>query len=146
MNDLMPTVSLCMIVKDEEKNLETCLHAVKPFTDEIIIVDTGSTDGTIEIAKRNGAKVYNFAWKENFSAARNFAIQQAAGDWILNLDADHLLDCGNKSLLKKQLLETEHLAFLLDERSISDNGAKQTTEKLILFRNNCNLFRPIVAY
>ncbi len=145
MSKKLPTVSLCMIVKDEEKNLETCIHGLKPFIDEIIIVDTGSKDKTVEIAKRNGAKIFNFVWKDNFSAARNFAIQQASCDWILNLDADHLLDCSNKSKLKQQLKDTEHYAFIVDERSISDNGNRQTIEKLLLFRNNCNFkFKGII--
>jgi len=145
MSKKLPTVSLCMIVRDEEKNLETCIHAVKPFIDEIIIVDTGSKDRTVEIAKRNGAKIFNFVWKDNFSAARNFAIQQASCDWILNLDADHLLDCSNKSQLKQQFKETKHFAFIVDERSVSDSGNRQTIEKLLLFKNHCNFqFKGII--
>ena len=138
MENKLPTVSLCLIVKDEEKNLENCIHSVKPIVDEIIVVDTGSKDKTVEIARRNGAKIFNFVWKDNFSAARNFAIQQASGDWILNLDADHLLDCNNKLKIKQHLINTGHYAFLADERSISDFGEKQIIEKLILFKNKCN--------
>lgn len=134
-----------MIVRNEEQNLETCLHAVKPLVNEIIIVDTGSKDNTIEIARRNGAKVYNFIWKDNFSAARNFALQQATCDWILNLDADHLLDCSKKTGVKKELKDTKHYAFIIEERSIRDDGNEQVIEKLLLFKNNCQFkFKGVI--
>ena len=71
------TISLCMIVKDEEQTISTCLESVKSVVDEIIIVDTGSTDGTKEIVKKYDAKVYDFQWIEDFSAARNFAFSKA---------------------------------------------------------------------
>jgi glycosyltransferase involved in cell wall biosynthesis len=77
-----------MIVKDEKDWLEGCVDGVKPIVDEIIIVDTGSSDGTSRIAERLGAKVFHYKWDGNFSNARNFAISKASGDWILSLDAD----------------------------------------------------------
>ena len=67
------SLSLCMIVKDEGKTLERCLNSVKSFINEIIIVDTGSKDNTVEIAKKFNAKIYKFKWIDDFSAARNFA-------------------------------------------------------------------------
>jgi len=85
-------LSLCMIVKDEAKNLGDCIHPVKPVVDEIIVVDTGSTDGTQEIARELGAKVFNFPWCDDFSAARNESIRQATGDYIMWLDADDRVD------------------------------------------------------
>ena len=84
----MPTISLCMIVKDEQDWLEKCVNSVRPILDEIIIVDTGSSDNTPGIAERLGAKVFRFEWNDNFSNARNFAISKASGEWILSLDAD----------------------------------------------------------
>ncbi|KEO84072.1 hypothetical protein EL26_06305 [Tumebacillus flagellatus] len=81
-----------MIVKNEEKVLPRCLESVKGLVEEIIIVDTGSTDRTVEIAKQFGAKVYHFEWIHDFSAARNFSLQQATGDYILVLDADEYLE------------------------------------------------------
>ena len=87
----MPKLSLCMIVKNEEKFLAGCLESVKNIVDEIIIVDTGSTDKTIEIANSYNAKVYHFEWKNDFSLARNESIKHATGDWILILDADERL-------------------------------------------------------
>jgi len=82
------TVSLCMIVKNEEDYLPTCLENIVDIVDEIIIVDTGSTDRTVDIAKSYGAKVYYFKWNNNFSEARNESLKYATKDWILILDAD----------------------------------------------------------
>lgn len=82
------TISLCMIVKNEEETLERCLESAKSFTDEIIIVDTGSTDSTKEIAKKFNAVVYDFKWIDDFSAARNFAFSKATKEYIFWLDAD----------------------------------------------------------
>ncbi|TCK98613.1 tetratricopeptide repeat protein [Natranaerovirga hydrolytica] len=82
------TVSLCMIVKNEEKNLSRCLKSIDGLMDEIIIVDTGSTDKTIEIAKAYNAKIYHYEWQDDFSAARNESIKYATGDWLFFMDAD----------------------------------------------------------
>ena len=79
------TVSLCMIVKNEEAYLADCLASAKPFVDEMVIVDTGSTDRTVEIAERFGAKVFHFPWCDDFAAARNESLRHASGDWILVL-------------------------------------------------------------
>lgn len=84
-------LSLCMIVKNEKENLPRCLVSVKPYVDEMIVVDTGSDDGTPEIAANYGANVKNFQWCDDFAAARNYAISQASGNWILVLDADEEL-------------------------------------------------------
>src|ERR1043165_7712525 len=84
----MTKLSLALIVKNEARCLARCLESVRGILDEIVVVDTGSTDDTASIAKRYGAKISNFAWKDDFSIARNFALEQATGDWILVLDAD----------------------------------------------------------
>lgn len=86
-----PRISLCMIVKNEENYLQGCLESVKGIVSEIIIVDTGSTDNTIEIARKFDAKIYHFEWINDFSAARNESIRFAKGEWILFLDADERL-------------------------------------------------------
>lgn len=83
-----PKISQCMIVKNEEKNIERALSWGKGVVAEQIVVDTGSTDRTVELAEKMGAKVYHFAWIDDFSAAKNFAISKATGDWIAFLDAD----------------------------------------------------------
>lgn len=94
----MKTLSLVMIVRDEEKVLERCLESIKQVVDEIIVVDTGSRDTTKSIAVASGAKIYDYKWNFNFSEARNFALEQASSDWNLVLDADEYLsnDCSDE--------------------------------------------------
>ncbi len=87
-----PTISVCMIVRNEEKFLAQCLKSVKDATDEIVIVDTGSTDKTVEIAQSFGAKVYHHPWRNSFSEARNHSLHYATCDWILQIDADEALE------------------------------------------------------
>ncbi|MEA2180039.1 MAG: hypothetical protein QOG77_3336, partial [Solirubrobacteraceae bacterium] len=82
------TLSLCMIVKDEEEMLPRCLEAAAPAVDEIIVVDTGSSDRTVEIAKSFGANVIEFEWTGSFADARNVSLEAATGDWLMYLDAD----------------------------------------------------------
>lgn len=86
------TISLCMIVKDEERCIERCLESVYSTVDEIIVVDTGSSDRTLELIAKFNAKVFHYKWDHNFSNARNHAIEQATGDYILQLDADEWLE------------------------------------------------------
>jgi glycosyltransferase involved in cell wall biosynthesis len=83
-----PGLSLAMIVKNESRCLARCLQSAKGIADEMVIADTGSTDDTTKIAREFGAKIANFDWVDDFAAARNFAINQTTGDWILVLDAD----------------------------------------------------------
>lgn len=95
------SISLCMIVKNEEKSLPACLASLKPAVDEMIVVDTGSTDRTVEIASAFGARVDNFAWNGNFSDARNHALSKAKGAWILVMDADEVLSKRDYSVIKE---------------------------------------------
>jgi glycosyltransferase involved in cell wall biosynthesis len=88
----MTLISLAMIVKNEEATLAHCLESVKPLADEIIIVDTGSTDKTIDIAKSFGARIHHFKWCDNFAAARNESLKYCKGDWALIMDADEAID------------------------------------------------------
>ena len=81
-------INLVMIVKNEARSLKKCLQAAKPLVDRILITDTGSTDKTVEIADMMGAAVSEFTWVDDFSAARNFALDQSDADWNLVLDAD----------------------------------------------------------
>lgn len=103
----MITISLCMIVKNEEKNLERCLSSYAPLMDEIIVVDTGSTDRTKEIAARFTEKIYDFEWINDFSAARNFSFEKATCDYIFSADADEVLDEENREqfAILKQVLD-----------------------------------------
>src|SRR6478752_10892384 len=85
------SISLCMIVKNEEAVIERCLTSVRPVVDEIIIVDTGSMDHTKEIVSTFTNCIYDFKWIDDFSAARNFAFSKATKDYILWLDADDVI-------------------------------------------------------
>ncbi|MDQ0227136.1 tetratricopeptide repeat-containing glycosyltransferase family 2 protein [Metabacillus niabensis] len=102
-------ISLCMIVKNEEKVIERCLSSVAHLVDEIIVVDTGSTDRTKEIVSKYTSHIYDFKWIEDFSAARNFAASKATGKWILVLDADEYVD------------EENFQVFLTDLRNENDD-------------------------
>ncbi|SET20065.1 glycosyltransferase [Paenibacillus sp. NFR01] len=88
----MITISLCMIVRNEENSLARCLGSVEGITDEIVIVDTGSTDKTKELAASFGAVVFDFVWIDHFAAARNFSFSKATSDYILWLDADDFIE------------------------------------------------------
>lgn len=103
----MATISLCMIVKNEEAVLNRCLSSIADLMDEIIIVDTGSDDRTKEIAGRYTDRIYDFPWQDDFSAARNFSFSKATKDYIYAADADEVLDPENHRrfmLLKQSLL------------------------------------------
>lgn len=92
----MITISLCMIVKNEEDKLEKCLKSLKGIVDEMIVVDTGSTDRTTEVARRLGARVEHFRWTGDFSDARNFSFSLASCDYIYVADADEEIDEENR--------------------------------------------------
>jgi glycosyltransferase involved in cell wall biosynthesis len=94
-------ISACTIVKNEEKNIERWLAGVRSFADEIIIIDTGSTDNTVALAKAGRAVVKHFPWRNDFSAAKNFAIEQAHGDWIVMLDADEYFDENSQKKMRQ---------------------------------------------
>ena len=108
-----PTVSACLIVKNEEKFLPQCLESIKNAVDEIIIVDTGSTDRTVEIAESFGARVYHHPWRNSFSEARNHSIGYATCDWILQIDADESLEQADIPLLHSLIRTSVHNAILV---------------------------------
>lgn len=101
----MVSISLCMIARNEEKNLGRCLASVAGAVDEIIVVDTGSTDNTCQIARQYGARVQSFLWNDNFSDARNAALELATGDWVLVLDADEELAGESIPVLRRRVAE-----------------------------------------
>ena len=124
----MKTISVCLIVKNEEKVLKRCLDSVKSFADEIIIVDTGSTDNTIDIAKKYTSKIYNFEWRDDFSMARNYGLKYAKCDYIMWIDADDVIDKKNikKIINLKQNLKYE--TYMLKYQVAFDNNGKPTFE------------------
>lgn len=120
-------LSACVIVKNEEKNLPQWLAYANAAADEKIVVDTGSTDRTVELARAAGAQVYSFPWQENFAAAKNFAIEQATGDWIAFLDADEYFlpeDClAVRALLAKADAAVDAFQFRRVDIDIDRNDA-----------------------
>jgi tetratricopeptide (TPR) repeat protein len=116
------TVSLCMIVKNEEKYLAKCLQSVKPVVDEMIVIDTGSTDRTSDLARVFGARVYYYKWDNDFANARNCSISRASGAWIFILDADEVLS------------SIDYKAF----RNIIDGNTDKLAAYLITTRNYTN--------
>lgn len=136
----MNKLTLSMIVKNEEANLRECLESVAGIVDEIILVDTGSTDATIKIAKEFDAKIYHFNWINDFSAARNFALSKSTGDWILYLDADERLDVRSKQELlhflnNKNLVGVNCLINNVDEIT----GTPKFMKYIRFFRNSANI-------
>src|SRR3989338_7288656 len=117
------TISLCMIAKYEERNLEKCLNSANPIADEIIIVDTGSTDKTKETAKKFNAKIMDFKWIDDFSAARNESLKLAAKDWVLVLDADECLDDEGCKAIREFIEDKEADAFLLLQKNYTNESS-----------------------
>lgn len=122
------TISLCLIVKNEEETLGRCLDSIKDALDEIIIVDTGSTDTTKEIARKYTTKVYDFVWIDNFGAARNFAFSHATQDYIMWLDADDVLLASD---LQKLLLLKQDLDPLTDSVTMNYNLASDENGNIV---------------
>ncbi|MEZ0370665.1 MAG: glycosyltransferase family 2 protein [Candidatus Sericytochromatia bacterium] len=100
---MSPTLSVCMIVRDEADCLDRCLASVSPVASEIVVVDTGSLDATTAIAAAHGARVLDYTWHQDFAAARNFSLEQARGDWILVIDADEWLPPPSQEQLRQFL-------------------------------------------
>jgi hypothetical protein len=133
----MPTLSVCLIARDEEKNIERVLRSVEDVADEIVLTDTGSTDRTVEIAER-WVRVEHFAWIDDFSAARNYCIAQARGEWIFMIDADEELRADSRDELRQCLQCEKALAFTILREDLVDLAQPdQYTEMLHtrLFRN-----------
>lgn len=116
-------LSLAMIVKDEEAHLGHCLDSVQGLVDEVVIVDTGSTDGTAALARAKGAIVVAFPWNEDFSAARNESLAHATGDWVLVLDADEAVDARDHAALRAACERQDASAFRVLIRSYLPDGA-----------------------
>jgi glycosyltransferase involved in cell wall biosynthesis len=133
-----PIITCCMIVKNEEVFLDQCLKSVKDFVDEIVIVDTGSTDGTVDKARKYTDKVYFHPWEGSFSQARNQALAYATGDWIFQIDGDEELVPGSGEEIRKAVRKAGDAdAFHVNIISTYSNGAKTARHNFErLFRNN----------
>jgi glycosyltransferase involved in cell wall biosynthesis/SAM-dependent methyltransferase len=131
------TVSLCMIVKNEEGNLSSCLGSVADLVDEMVVIDTGSTDGTRAVAAGFGARVFDFPWADSFAAARNESLRHARGEWVFWLDADEWLDADNRERLRRLLasLESDPAAYVMGQLSEQPGGFDRIVEQVRLFPN-----------
>ncbi|MDR0498770.1 MAG: glycosyltransferase [Holophagales bacterium] len=116
-------LSLAMIVRDEAQNLGTCLGSVKDLVDEMIVVDTGSLDKTVEIAISHGATVERFTWTESFAEARNKSLSLCTGDWILVLDADEMLNTEEHQIIKAAILAPNAMGYKIMIRNYLNSGS-----------------------
>ncbi|GEM_PF-727315 len=134
-----PRLTVCLITKNEEQFIGQCLDSVKSVADQIVVMDTGSSDRTVEIAKGRGAGIHHFEWCDDFSAARNAALEHATGDWVLVLDADEVLSPDSISELKKSLKTKNAIGWRLP---IIDDGREAEGCNYVarLFRNAPGLF------
>jgi glycosyltransferase involved in cell wall biosynthesis len=131
------TLSLCMVVKNEERNLQQCLDSARDLAGDLIVVDTGSTDATASIAVRYGAQVIPFDFTTiDFAAARNCAIAHAHHPWILMLDADETLDRAGAPMIADLVAHNENAGYFLERRNRWSESATPTTDYVVrLFPN-----------
>lgn len=136
-----PSLTLCMIAKNEEMFIADCLASVSGLVDEIILVDTGSTDRTVEIAESFGAKVFHSPWQGDFAAARNASLAQATKDWILVLDADEFLPAEAHEDVRRAIRNADNVGYyVLMENLLGDEGRQRETSMLFrLFQNRRNI-------
>ena len=132
-------ISLCMIVRNEERVLADCLESFKPFFSQIVLVDTGSTDATREIAARHGAEVHEIEWPDSFAEARNESLKHAKGKWIFWTDADDTLSWASGEALLQAALEAppETVGFVVPVQFVEEDGSAGGTrvDHVKLFRN-----------
>lgn len=136
---LFPTgmlISVCMIARDEEATVSRCLDSTRGLADEIVFVDTGSTDGTPDLARRHAARVFHHPFNDDFAAARNAALDHARGRYVLVLDADEWVEDGaDAEAVRRTLAESSDEAFSLTLRDHLDAGQERRYPLLRVFRN-----------
>lgn len=135
-----PKLSVCMIVRDEEKTLPRCLKSVEPVANELIVIDTGSKDNTVLVANDLGAKVFHFEWCDDFAAARNESIKHATSDWVLQIDADEELVGDSIPHLRQCIRKPNVICYSIK----CDNGPTYTGPRFgwfdRLFRRHPHIF------
>ena len=120
----MLPISVCIIAKNEEAHIEECLKSLKPYHYEIVLVDTGSTDRTVEIAKGYTDNIYHFDWCNDFSAAKNFCLAHASHDWVLNIDCDEFVESIDEDELARLMKSyPKNAGRILIRNRITENGA-----------------------
>jgi len=130
------TLSVCMIVKNEEKNLGECLQTVKDFADQVVVVDTGSTDRTVEIAEKCGIVIIRSDWRGDFSYSRNISLSHATSRWILWLDADDRVPLSEVEKFKSLKAALPDQAFYLKVRNVRPGGFGEQWYQLRIFPNH----------
>ncbi|MCA9058608.1 MAG: glycosyltransferase, partial [Planctomycetaceae bacterium] len=138
-----PKMSLCMIVRDNESIIESCVLSIRPWVDEMIVVDTGSVDRTPAICRKLGAKVFEFPWCDDFSAARNESLRHATGEWIFWMDSDDVID-GVQGERLRQLVNSTHKptcsGYVMQVHCPSaDPGVTTVVDHVKLIRNRRDL-------
>jgi tetratricopeptide (TPR) repeat protein len=140
LNDPPPlTLTACLIVRDEERHLANCLHSIAEVADQIVIIDTGSVDQSVEIAKAFGATVGEFTWTNDFAAARNESLRLATGSWVLWIDADERLAPGALPTLLSAMIRTHIGGYAID---IVNYLSEETTEDRFV-HSPCRLFQRL---
>ena len=142
---MMPKISACVITKNEEKNIVNWLKCMKVLADEMVVVDTGSEDRTVEIAKESGALIYKVDWKNDFSYAKNYAIDRATGDWIVFLDADEYFTEASIDKVKCEIEKGDKekidaiICKIVNINADDNNRYMSSFYNLRIFKNNENL-------
>jgi glycosyltransferase involved in cell wall biosynthesis len=131
-----PALSACLIVRNEEAVLPTCLENVRQVAAEIVVVDTGSTDRTAEIARDFGARLFHFAWRDDFSAARNESLRRATGDWVLYIDADEVIRAADLPKVRAVVERDDIMAATVRQRIPQPAGNVTTA----VYSEYCRLF------
>ncbi|RJX19438.1 MAG: glycosyltransferase [Ammonifex sp.] len=130
------SVSLCLITRNEERRVASCIDSVRHLVQEIIVVDTGSSDRTVELVRQKGARVFTFSWRDDFAAARNYALDRATGEWILVLDADEILEPVEPEEFARLLAAPEVEGYFVKICSYLGEGKERTEDQVVrLFRN-----------
>ncbi len=144
----MPTISLCMIVKNEEMNIARCLGSMAGLVEEIIVVDTGSADRTVEIVSNYTSKIYLYPWNDDFSDARNYSLSKASMDYCMWMDADDILkeDQKDKFLeLKESLSPDTDIVMMKYNTSFDEAGNPSFSYYRERWIRNCTRYRFVGA-
>lgn len=135
MKETIPGISLCIIAKNEQQNIGKCIASCEHIVDEVIVVDTGSTDYTAKIATSCGAKVIHYTWQYDFGAARNVALDHATREWIIYLDCDERLDFEGGWQLQAMIENSDKEAYTLELNNVIGGQTSMACQSLRVLRN-----------
>ena len=120
---MLTPISVCIIARNEERHIQECCERLMPYGFEIVLVDTGSDDRTVELARKYTDCIFHFDWCDDFSAAKNYAMRKASHDWILSLDCDEYMEALDRDLLQKYILQyPRHAGRILIRNHFTENG------------------------